>query len=141
MLGGATVVVPIEMNPEEDALHDDEVRLWSVRGSYDRTLYASDPEVEPDRDSRLMHYRFGDVPFGVYRTAVCVAGEWHDLATGIVVAQDGVYLGGKKLASDKPTLQVAEPEPLASEDGAPPENDPEYAMLFTHGTSMEGRGG
>jgi hypothetical protein len=136
IIGGATVVVPIEMNAEEDPLHDDEVRLWSVRGGYDHTLHVTDAEVEPDHDSRLMHYRFEDVPYGVYRAAVCVAGEWHDLMHGLVVAPDGVHLGGKKLAEDRPALQVAPPEPVdADEEDVEDESVPEGAVFFNHDSS------
>jgi hypothetical protein len=140
VLGGASIVVPIEMNPEEDPLHDDEVRLWSVRGTYDRTLLASDAEVEPDHDSRLMHYRFDDVPFGVYRIAVCVAGEWHDLMHGLVVAEDGAYLGGKKLETDKPQLEVAPPDQLAdgdADDDSDADGDPVPLVTFSHGGPRE----
>jgi hypothetical protein len=140
VIGGATVVLPIEMNPEEDPLHDDEVRLWSVRGSYDRTLYVSDAEVEPDHETRLMHYRFEDVPYGVYRAAVCVAGEWHDLTYGLVVTPDGVYLGGKKLSEEKPALEVAPPEPVDPDDeDVEPESVPENAVFFNHDSSMTTR--
>jgi hypothetical protein len=110
VLGGATIVIPLEMDPDADPLHDDEVRLWSVRGNYDRTLFVSDPEVEPDLQNRMMLYRFGDVPYGVYRVAVCVAGEWHDLMHNLVVTSDGVYLGGKKLSQEKPAVQAAPPD-------------------------------
>jgi hypothetical protein len=139
VLGGASVVVPIEMNPEEDPLHDDAVRLWSVRGSYDCTLLASDAEVEPDADSRLMHYRFDDVPLGVYRVAVCTAGEWHDLMHGLVVAQDGVYLGGKKLETDKPQIRVAPPEIPSDDDEeeADGKSEPESIVFFSHGREAE----
>ncbi len=107
VIGGRSVVVPLETDPDTDPLHDDEVRLWSARGGYDRTLLVSDPAVEPDLDARMMLYRFDDVPLGVYRVAVCVAGEWHDLMHDLVVARDGVYLGGKRLATDKPAVQAA----------------------------------
>jgi len=140
VLGGATVIVPIEAVPEEDPLHDDEVRMWSISGQYDRTRKVSDPEVEPDHESRILHYRFDDVPFGVYRVAVSAAGEWHDLMHGLVVAPDGVYLGGKSLEADRPKPAVAPPDLLSSDDQgditAPgPDRDP--VIDFSHGIPME----
>jgi hypothetical protein len=120
VLGGATVVVPLEMDADNDPLHDDEVRLWSPRGGYDRTIFADDPAVEPDPDARLIYYSFDDVPLGVYRVAVCVAGEWHDLMHDLVVARDGTYLGGKKLATEKPTVEAA---PDASDADDAPDDD------------------
>ncbi len=126
VLGGATLVIPLEMDPDGDPLHDDEVRVWSPRGGYDRTMLADEPCVEPDRAARLMLYRFDDVPLGVYRVAVCVAGEWHDLMHDLVIARDGSYLGGTRLATDKPSVQAAtssgeatddEPEEEAESDG------------------------
>ena len=121
VLGGATIVIPLEMDPDHDPLHDDEVRLWSAHGGYDRTMLVSDPGVEPDVAARMMFYRFDDVPLGVYRVAVCVAGEWHDLMRGLVVTRDGAFLGGKKLGTDKPALQAAPSDALdegeADEEG------------------------
>jgi hypothetical protein len=139
VLGGTSVVVPIELVPEDDPLHDDEIRMWSTSGHYDRTLKIRDAEVEPDHDSRLMHYRFEDVPFGVYRVAVCAAGEWHDFMHGLVVAPDGVYLGGKQLPVDRSTLAAAPPE-LSSDDAdeitAPaPEREP--LVYLSHGIPSE----
>ncbi len=32
VLGGVSVVVPVEQVPEEDPLHDDEIRMWSTSG-------------------------------------------------------------------------------------------------------------
>lgn len=118
VLGGATVVVPLEMDPDNDPLHDDEVRLWSPRGGYDQTILADDPGVLPDPKARLIYYVFDDVPLGVYRVAVCVAGEWHDLMHDLVVARDGTYLRGKKLATEKPTVEAA-PGGASVEDDAP----------------------
>lgn len=142
VLGGATVVVPLEMDPDHDPLHDDEVRLWSIHGGYDRTLFVSDPEVEPDVDGRLMFYRFEDVPLGVYRVAVCVAGAWHDLMHDLVVTKDGVFLGGKKLEADKPTLKAAPPAVLEDDAPAEPDGDgldaPEPVQRsFDHGMPSE----
>ena len=42
VLGGATIVIPLEMDPDHDPLHDDEVRLWSAHGGYDRTMFVSE---------------------------------------------------------------------------------------------------
>jgi hypothetical protein len=121
VLGGTVIVIPLEMDPDADPLHDDEVRLWSVRGSYDRTLFVSDADVEPDLQNRMMHYRFRDVPYGVYRVAVCVAGEWHDLMHNLVVTSDGAYLGGKKLSQEKPAMQAAPPDETELDDA--PDSD------------------
>jgi hypothetical protein len=123
VLGGATIVIPLEMDPDCDPLHDDEVRLWSAHGGYDRTLFASDPNVEPDIDARMMFYRFEDVPLGLYRVAVCVAGEWHDLMHNLIVARDGVFLGGKKLETEKPALQAAPPDALDTDEATEDEGD------------------
>ena len=139
VLGGASVVVPVELVPEEDPIDDDEIRMWSTSGHYDRTLKIRDAEVEPDHDSRLMHYRFDDVPFGVYRIAVCAAGEWHDLMHGLVVAPDGAYLGGKQLAADRPKLAVASPD-LPSDDAsevAAPAPEREPLVYLSHGIPEE----
>jgi hypothetical protein len=121
VLGGATVIVPLEMDADNDPLHDDEVRLWSPRGGYDRTILADDPAVLPDPTARLIYYPFDDVPLGVYRVAVCVAGVWHDLMHDLVVARDGTYLGGKKLATEKPAMEAA--SWVSSDEDDAPDDD------------------
>src|SRR5215471_17717684 len=65
VLGGAVVIIPLEIDPDHDPLHDDEVRLWSQHGGFDRTILASDPEAEADLDARLINYRFENVQRGV----------------------------------------------------------------------------
>src|SRR5215470_6345955 len=123
VLGGATIVIPLEMDPDCDPLHDDEVRLWSAHGGYDRTMFVSDANVEPDIDARLMFYRFEDVPLGVYRVAVCVAGQWHDLMHNLIVTANSVFLGGKKLETEKPALRAAPPVTLDIDEASEDEGD------------------
>lgn len=123
VLGGATIVIPLEMDPDCDPLHDDEVRLWAPHGGYDRTMLVSEPNVEPDSEARMMFYRFEDVPLGIYRVAVCVAGEWHDLMHNLIVARDGVFLGGKKFVTEKPALRAAPPETFDIDETSEDEDD------------------
>jgi hypothetical protein len=71
----------------------------------------------------MMFYRFEDVPLGVYRVAVCVAGEWHDLMHNLIVARDGVFLGGKKLETEKPALQAAPLDTLYTDEELEDDDD------------------
>jgi hypothetical protein len=119
VLSGIDIVVPLEMDADADPLHDEEVRLWAVDGSFDKLLHVAEPDVEPDIDSRLMLYRFRDVPPGVYRVSVKTSGHWSELYRSLVVAKDGAFVGGKKLGED-PREVTAAPydaaDPGAEED-------------------------
>ena len=68
-----------------------------------------------------MHYRFEDVPFGVFRVATCVGGQWHDLMHDLVVCKEGVFLRGQKLATEKPALRAAPPDAVEPDDA--PDDD------------------
>ncbi len=116
VLGGMDVVVPLEMDLDDDPLQDDEVWLRRADGSVVQVLYANDPDVERNEEQRLFFFGFRDVPFGVYTVSVKVGDQLYDAIRGLVVCREGVLLGGKKLASSwtarqPPTVPPAPPEP------------------------------
>jgi len=72
VLSGIDLVVPLELDLDSDPLHDDEIRLKSETGGFERILLSSDPNVTPDPDKHILLYRFRVVPPGIYRLSVKV---------------------------------------------------------------------
>lgn len=124
ILAGHDVIVPVELDAENDPLQDDWVSLRSVGGAYEAFLQPGMPDVEADVPNRRWYFRFRDVPFGAYRVELLVGEAWTELIPDLVVRREGVFAGGKKLGAAKPTEQVApaaevEPAPEPElEDGA-----------------------
>ncbi|MRG90705.1 hypothetical protein [Polyangium spumosum] len=117
VLSGVDLTVPLEMDLDDDPLQDDEVRLRSEDGHYEKILLASDADARPDPDKRLVLYTFRLVPPGAYRIAVRIGAEkWLDVVTDLVVTKQGAFLGDKKLGT--------EPERVAEETAEEPADDP-----------------
>ena len=121
VLSGVDLAVPLEMDLDCDPLQDDEVRLQSEDGHYEKILLASDADARPDPDKRIVVYTFRLVPPGAYRISVRIGAEkWLDVVTGLVVTKEGAFVGDQKLGS--------EPESVAEEKAEdPPEDPPEEA--------------
>jgi hypothetical protein len=122
VLSGIDVVVPVEMDIDDDPLQDDEVRLRSEDGYYDAVLRSTDPDVEPDSEAGYLNYCFRLVPPGVYRVSVRVREHWSLLVRGLVVKRDGVYLNGEQL-DDQPPADSPGAAP-APTDETEPETEP-----------------
>jgi hypothetical protein len=121
VLGGRDLVIPLERDMDGDPLQDDTVRLASLDGSYEQILRASDLDVEPDADNRLLHYRFRDVPPGVYTVAVNVASQWSVVIPDLIMRRQGAFLGERKLPEQfegGPMASPTEPDP-----GPPPADE------------------
>jgi hypothetical protein len=121
VLGGMDIVIPLERDMDGDPLQDDTVRLASLDGGYEQVLQASDLDVEPDPDNRLLHYRFREVPPGVYAVSVNVAGTWSVVIPDLIVRRNGAFIGERKLPSQfegGPMSSPSEPEP-----GPPPTDE------------------
>lgn len=120
-LTGVDIVFPLERDPEEDPLQDDEVRLRSEDGAYDESITVDDRDVEI-HDDRLFLYRFRDVPPGVYRVFTCVGGVWSEAMRGLVVSKRGVHYQGRRLDEGAPVIEIAGPperEAPAVDEGGP----------------------
>ncbi len=123
VLGGVDVVIPLEMDLDGDPLHDDEVRLRSADGSFERILLVSDPDVECDHDARIAHYRFRLVPYGQYNLATRIGAEWVELVHGLLVAKTGVLADTNEI-DDSPADAPAEAAgPAARHDDDVPDED------------------
>ena len=116
VLSGIDLVVPLEIDLDCDPLHDDEVRLASEDGAFERVLLSSDPHVTPDAAKRLLLYRFRAVPPGLYRLAVKVGERWSDLVVGLVVSARGAFLGDRALGDGEPEAPDEPDEPDEFDD-------------------------
>lgn len=125
VLSGIDLLVPLELDLDDDPLQDDEVRLQAIGGGFERILLSSDPQVQPDPAKRLLIYRFRAVPSGVYRLSVKVGERWTDLFVGLVVRKDGAYLGSKKLDARAPEAVTETPaqEPDAEAEAPAPTDE------------------
>lgn len=127
VVGGFELVIPLELDLDDDPLQDDEVRLYSEDGCFTQIVKASDPGAEPAPDERLLYYHFRDVPPGAYRVEVNVGGRWTRVLDGVVVRRSGPVLRGAQLDAERPALQLgpgAQPEEDESED-EPEEDEPQ----------------
>lgn len=139
VLGLRDVIIPLEMDVDGDPLQDDEVRLASVGGVVERVLHASSEDVEPDREARLLYYRFRDVPYGAYRVSVRIAEEWTDVFHDLVVRKEGVFCGEMKLDGSKPKNQISAPLlPVEQEGEDAPERFEELRGFVDQIEPLEG---
>lgn len=133
VLAGVDVTVPLEMDADGDPLQDDEVRIRSEDGFFEKVVRASDPDAEPIEDQRLILYHFRAIPPGAYRVHVNVGGRWVEVLRGLVVSRGEVVHAGRALTTERPNLKLGpghadEPEP--ADDDEPGESDePEYMDL------------
>lgn len=114
-----TLVVPLERDLDGDPLQDDEVRLVRADGHDARVLRVGEPRVEPSPDGTRLLYRFDDVPFGVYRVDVRVAGRWLPVVPEITVRRRGVYAGEQRLdgaLDDAPAAEENSPAVATDDD-------------------------
>jgi len=122
VLSGVDLTVPLEMDLDDDPLQDDEVRLQSEDGRFEKHVLASDPDAKPDVDKRIVLYTFRLVPPGMYRVSVRIGAEkWLDVVTGLVVTKQGAFLGDKKLGSEPEAVSETTDEPAEEPPEAPQE--------------------
>lgn len=106
VIGGMDLVIPLEMDLDDDPMQDDEIRLRSLDGFFEQVVRASDPDAEPSPDERLIYYHFRDVPPGPYRIEVNVGGAWALVVDGLIVTRTGSMLHGNKLTNERPSLSL-----------------------------------
>lgn len=106
VIDGIDLVMPLEMDLDDDPMQDDEIRLRSLDGFFEQIVRASDPDAEPAPDERLIYYHFRDVPPGPYRIEVNVGGVWALVVDGLVVTRTGTMLHGNKLTNERPALAL-----------------------------------
>jgi hypothetical protein len=101
VLGGTEVVVPVERDEFADPFQDDEVRLRSLDGGWERRICNGDDAVEKGEDASLLLYHFHDVPFGAYSVFVVSAGVEVETLHGLVVRREGVFIGENRLSETR----------------------------------------
>jgi hypothetical protein len=117
------LILPVEMDSENDPHPDDEIRLRSEDGSFERSVSLSDPvRVERDAKLRLLFCNFGRIPRKRYSISLKVVATWADILHGLEVGPRGLRLDGKDFSSDLDDLHLGCPDD--GEDGAPPPPSP-----------------
>lgn len=100
VIGGIDLVIPMELDLDDDPLQDDQLSLVSETTEWQQTLTIVDEDVTVQPESRRSLFRFRDVPYGIYRTEVCIARQRVVLHRGIIVRAEGAFLGDRELGGD-----------------------------------------
>jgi hypothetical protein len=130
VLSGIELIVPLEMDLDEDPLQDDEVRLSRIDGHFTRELKASDPDVTREEGGERLFYRFRDVPPGVYSIQARVGEDrWASILEGILVTT-------KKATWNEQDLSD-EPEAFTPRGADPPEHEATIAEPATESRFYE----
>jgi len=115
VLAGIDLVVPLEMDLDEDPLQDDEVKLVRNDGHFERILQASDVDVTREKDGERLFYCFRDVPPGLYSVLVRISvHEWSAVVEGIVVTTKSARWNDQDLSASADPFKPRphEPSPL-----------------------------
>lgn len=129
VIDGIDLVIPLEMDLDDDPLQDDEIRLRSLDGFFEQIVRASDPDAEPKPDERLIYYHFRDVPPGPYRIEVNVGGVWALVVDGLIVTRTGSMLHGNKLTNERPSLSLGSGLVQETEEDAEDEQGGEVSSV------------
>lgn len=124
---GIDIVVPLHEDLDCDPFQDDEIRLQSLAGGYEKIVRSSSPDATPDHDSAMIYYRFRAVPTGLYSIAVRIHGHWVDISHSLIVTPKGVWLGDTRLDAE-PSRRTLRPRQVSS---APPPALPPVAPRYT----------
>src|SRR5438477_5932612 len=69
---GLDLIIPLEIDLDDDPDNDDQIRLRQLNGAYDIVVTADSKQVREHEENPLALYRFRDVPAGEYDAAVKV---------------------------------------------------------------------
>ena len=123
---GLDLIIPLEIDLDDDPDNDDQIRLRQLNGAYDIVVTADSKQVREHEENPLALYRFRDVPPGKYEVSVNVGGHWRPVIVGLEVTSDSVLHGGKKYESKEDGAEFGNPEdpPVAQEDADTDEGVP-----------------
>ena len=110
ILGDIEVVIPLEVDLENDPDDPDKLRLESEDGSYSVELTAGSEGVEQDGDNALNYYHFTGVIPGTYSVDVKVGDDWHTVIRGLEVNYKGAFVDGQSFESTTDASQLGTPE-------------------------------
>jgi hypothetical protein len=127
VLAGLDVVIPLEIDLDDDPETDDAIRLVDRNGAYARVLEAGDPDMTRNGDAPFLQCTFRLVPPGVYDVDVRLHNEWHTVIGGLDVTRRDVRLLGESFLGERDLGEFAQSEP-ADESEEPDEDDADDAV-------------
>jgi hypothetical protein len=127
VLAGLDVVIPLEIDLDDDPETDDAIRLVDRNGAYARVLEAGDPDMTRDGDAPFLQCTFRLVPPGVYDVDVRLHNEWHTVIGGMEVTRRDVRLLGESFVGERDLGEFAKTEPADESDAADDDGDDDDA--------------
>jgi hypothetical protein len=94
------ITIPLQEDLDCDPLQDDEIRIQSLAGGYEKIVRASDADAVPNHDHAMIHYKFRAVPAGLYKISVRIHGHWVDVSNQLIVTPKGAWLDTTKLTAE-----------------------------------------
>jgi hypothetical protein len=104
------LVIPLEIDLDDDPSRDDQIRLRALDGTFQQTLVSSDPRVEQSAEHPLLLYGFKDVPIGAYTVEVRIGNEWYEVLRELRVSRDSATVHGEPFVSTEDGSQFGKPD-------------------------------
>jgi|SRR5688572_5055885 len=117
------IVIPMEIDLDDDPELEDRVRLRNEDGSYDTVVAAGDENATQDEENPIIHYRFTDVPPGTYEVLVSVGRGWSCVLAGLKVTKSDATHNGKSYTSSEDGKEFGHPEEPPEEEAESDEHD------------------
>jgi len=116
VLSGLDIVIPLEIDLDEDPKTDDAIRLIDRDGDYSRVLEDGDDDVVRDAHAPFLRCTFRVVPPGVYDVDVRLHNKWHTVIAGLQVTSRSVRLNGESFVGTNNLGEFAEADPVPADD-------------------------
>ena len=116
VLSGLDVVIPLEIDLDEDPNTDDAIRLIDRDGGYKRVLEEGDEDVVRDARAPFLNCTFRLVPPGVYDVDVRLHNKWHTVIAGLEVTSRTLRLNGESFVGTQNLGEFAEADPVTDDD-------------------------
>lgn len=123
VLSGLDVVIPLEIDLDEDPKTDDAIRLIDRDDGYSCVLEDGDPDVVRDPNAPFLKCTFRLVPPGLYDVDVRLHNAWHTVIAGLEVTRRDVRLKGESFVGADDLGEFAESDPVSEEGEADDEVD------------------
>jgi len=117
------LVIPVEIDLDDDPQQEDRVRLRNEEGSYDAVVAAGDEAATQDEETPIIHYRFTDVPPGTYEVLVSGRSGWQCVLAGLKVTKTDATHNGKSYTSNEDGKEFGHPEESPEEEAENDEHD------------------
>ena len=119
VLDGINLIIPLEIDLDNDPDTPDMVRLKSDDGGYEAILTAGQEGVEQDGDNPLNYFHFHYVPLGVFSIAVKIADQWCTIVASLRVTHTGVFVGDVNFEAQTDGSELGTPEDYPVQDLIP----------------------